>query len=319
MSLLYPIHGPFEKGHLKVSSLHEIYYEVSGHPDGLPVVFIHGGPGGGSRPDYRGYFDPKKYKVILYDQRGCGQSLPFSELKENTTWDLVEDIEKLKKHLSIEKWAVFGGSWGSTLALAYAQTYPDSCQYLFLRGIFLLRQKEINWFYQYGASRIYPDAYSEYIKPIPQEERGDLVKAYYKRLTGDDEKTRKDAAKAWATWEGRTSKLIPDPKADQTFGEERFADAFARIECHYFTHKGFFETDSHLLENIDKMKSIPGLIVHGRYDVVCPVENAWELHQSWPESELKIIEGAGHSLAEPEITRVLIEATDGFAQSQTGP
>lgn len=316
MSQLHPILEPFKTGHLKVSDLHEIYYEVSGNPEGLPVVFIHGGPGGGSKPDYSGYFNPKKFKIVLFDQRGCGQSRPFSELKENTTWDLVEDIEKLKSHLDVEKWAVFGGSWGSTLALAYAQTYPDSCEHLFLRGIFLLRKKEIDWFYQYGASRIYPDAFADYLEPIPEDERNDLVKAYHKRLTGPDKKEREKAAKAWATWEGRTSKLIPDPKAHESFGEEKFADAFARIECHYFTNKGFFKTDAQLLENIDKMRHIPGLIVHGRYDVVCPVENAWELHQAWPESRLQIIEAAGHSLAEPGITKALIEATDDYANSK---
>jgi proline iminopeptidase len=314
MPKLHTILKPFKTRHLKLTDLHEIYYEVSGNPDGLPVVFIHGGPGGGSKPDYRGYFNPEKFKIILFDQRGCGKSLPFSELKENTTWDLVEDIEKLKSHLSIQKWAIFGGSWGSTLALAYAQTYPDSCEHLFLRGIFLLRKKEIQWFYQYGASRIYPDAFADYLKPIPENERDDLVRAYYKRLTGENEKVRKEAAKAWATWEGRTSKLTPDPKADQTFGEEKFADAFARIECHYFANNGFFKTDAHLLENIDKMRAIPGLIVHGRYDVVCPVENAWELHEAWPESSLQIIEAAGHSLAEPGITEALIKATDDYAR-----
>lgn len=314
MSTLHTIQEPFETGYLKVSELHEIFYEVSGNPKGLPVVFIHGGPGGGSKSDYRGYFNPEKFKIVMFDQRGCGQSRPFSELRENTTWDLVEDIEKLKQHLKIERWAVFGGSWGSTLALAYAQTYPNSCEQLFLRGIFLLRQKEIDWFYQYGASRLYPDAFADYLAAIPENERENLVQAYYKRLTGDDEKERKKAAKAWATWEGRTSKLIPDPNADETFGEEKFADAFARIECHFFTNKGFFKSDAHLLDNIDKMRHIPGLIVHGRYDVVCPVENAWELHQAWPESKLQIIEAAGHSLAEPGITQALIQATDDYAQ-----
>lgn len=312
MGQLYPALKPYLEGHLKVSELHEIHYEVSGNPDGQPVVFLHGGPGGGSQDSYRRYFNPQKYKIILFDQRGCGKSRPFSELRENTTWDLVADMEKIRAHLEIKKWAVFGGSWGSTLALAYAETHPEACQALFLRGIFLIRKKEIDWFYQEGASKLYPDAFSLYLKPIPENERHDLLKAYHRRLTHQDEKIRSEAAKAWSTWEGSTSRLLPDLEMAAKYGSDEFADAFARIECHYFTNKGFFSSDNYLIENVDKIRHIPTWIVHGRYDVVCPLENAWELHQAWPEANFQIIEAAGHSLAEEGITRALISATDSW-------
>lgn len=312
MGQLYPELKPYLEGHLKVSERHEIHYEVSGNPDGQPVIFLHGGPGGGSQDSYRRYFNPQKYKIILFDQRGCGKSRPFSELRENTTWDLVADMEKIRAYLEIKKWAVFGGSWGSTLALAYAETHPEACQALFLRGIFLIRKKEIDWFYQEGASKLYPDAFSLYLKPIPEEERHDLLKAYHQRLTHEDDKIRSEAAKAWSTWEGSTSRLLPDLEMAAKYGSDEFADAFARIECHYFTNKGFFTSDNYLIENVDKIRHIPAWIVHGRYDVVCPLENAWELHQAWPEANFQIIEAAGHSLAEEGITRALIDATDSW-------
>ena len=312
MRTLYPEITPYRTDKLKVSHLHTLHYEESGNPQGRPVVFLHGGPGGGGQPQYLRYFDPQKWRVILFDQRGCGQSTPFAELRENTTWDLVEDIEKLRKHLHIEKWAVFGGSWGSTLALAYGVTHPHACTAFFLRGIFLLRKREIDWFYQDGASRLYPDAWEGYLKPIPSTERHNMVEAYYQRLTSTNAHIRSSAAKAWATWEGSTSKLIPDDDVIAHYGDDVFAEAFARIECHYFINKGFFTEDNFLLNQVNKIRHIPAIIVQGRYDVVCPAESAWDLHRAWPEAELKIIADAGHSLSEVGITDALVEATDRF-------
>jgi proline iminopeptidase len=312
MKNLYPEIEPFNTGTLQVSNLHTLYYEECGNPNGQPIVFLHGGPGGGIQADYRRYFNPEKWRVILFDQRGCGKSRPFAELKENTTWDLVADINKLKSHLSIEKWAVFGGSWGSTLALSYSQTHPQDVTGLFLRGIFLLRKKEINWFYQEGASKIFPDAWEKYLAPIPENERGDIVSAYFKRLTSEDKEVRANAAKAWSVWEASTSKLEQDKSLMEDFNEGQFADAFARIECHYFTNKGFFDDENQLLNNIDKIQDIPTVIVQGRYDVVCPAESAWELHNAFPKAELKIIELAGHSLSETGIANFLIDRLDNF-------
>jgi proline iminopeptidase len=314
MKEMYPEIEAYNTGFLKVSELHNMYYEESGNPNGKPVVFLHGGPGGGVAPHFRRYFDPKKWRIILFDQRGCGKSTPFAELKDNTTWDLVSDTEKLRDHLKIEKWSVFGGSWGSTLALAYSITHPDRCRDLFLRGIFLLRKKEIDWFYQEGCSKIFPDLWEGYIKPIPVEERDDFVKAYYKRLTSTDPAIRKEAALAWSIWEGSTSKLIYDETAAAKFGEDEFADAFARIECHYFTNKGFFEEDNFLINNVSRIRHIRTVIVQGRYDVVCPADSAWALHRAFPEAELHLIPDAGHSLSEKGITSKLIEYTDMWAQ-----
>lgn len=313
MREFYPEIEAYQSGHLKVSELHSIYYEQSGNPQGKPVVFVHGGPGGGVDPSMRRFFDPKKWRVILFDQRGCGKSKPFSELKDNTTWDLVEDMEKLRNELKIDKWSVFGGSWGSTLALTYAISNPDRVKELILRGIFLLRKKEIDWFYQEGASYIFPDAWDKYLAPIPMNERHDLVQAFYKRLTSPDKTIRSEAAKAWSVWEGSTSKLYLDPTFVQRFGGDEFADAFARIECHYFVNKGFFKEDGWILNNIEKIRHIPAWIVQGRYDVVCPAVSAWELHKAWPESTLHIIADAGHSASEPGIKSKLIEATDYFS------
>ena len=310
---LYPPIEPFNQGKLKVSGLHTIHYEESGNPKGKPVIFLHGGPGGGIAPMYRQYFDPQQWRIVIFAQRGCGQSIPYAELRENTTWDLVSDIEKLRKHLNIEKWVVFGGSWGSTLALTYSQTHPDSCKGLILRGIFMLRASEISWFYQEGASYIYPDAWEEYLKPIPLEERDDLLSAFYKRLTSKDKQVRLAAAKAWSVWEASTSKLIPSTASKQRFGMAEFAEAFARIECHYFVNKGFFERENLLLENIDCIRHIPGVIVQGRYDVVCPMKSAWELHKAWSEAEFVVVPDAGHSVSEPGIKDALIRATDRFA------
>lgn len=313
MKSLYPEIEPFNTGFLKVSSVHNIYFEQVGNPNGKPVVFLHGGPGGGLITNYRRYFDPKKWRVILFDQRGCGQSTPFAEIKDNTTWDLIADMEKLRLHLNVPKWAVFGGSWGSTLALAYSITHPEMCSELFLRGIFLLRKKEIDWFYQEGCSKIFPDAWEEYIKPIPMNERNDLVQAFSKRLTSSDLKIRKEAARAWSIWEGSTSHLIPEAALIEHFGEDEFAEAFARIECHYFTSKGFFPEDNYLLNHISKIRHIPTVIVQGRYDVVCPAESAWDLHRAFPQAELHLIADAGHSLSEKGITEKLVEYTDKWA------
>jgi len=312
MKEMYPEIEPYSTGFLQVSDIHTMYFEEVGNPKGKPVVFLHGGPGGGLIANYRRYFNPEKWRIILLDQRGCGQSTPFADLRENTTWDLVADIEKLREHLSIAKWAVFGGSWGSTLALAYAIKHPNVCTELFLRGIFLLRKKEIDWFYQEGCSKIFPDAWEGYVKPIPEAERHDFVQAFYQRLTSEDPKVRKTAAQAWSIWEGSTSKLIPDSDVVARFGEDEFADAFARIECHYFTNKGFFSEDNFLLNNVDKIRHIPTVIVQGRYDVVCPAESAWELHRAFPEAEFHLIGDAGHSLSEKGITDALIRATDSY-------
>ena len=310
---LYPPIEPYNEGKLNVSQLHTIHYEETGNRLGKPVVFLHGGPGGGISPMYRQYFDPQRWHIVIFDQRGCGRSTPYAELKENTTWDLVSDIEKLREHLEIDKWVVFGGSWGSTLALAYSQTYPDRCKGLILRGIFMLRPSEISWFYQWGASNIYPDAWQEYLKPIPEAERDDLLSAFYKRLTSEDSQVRLEAARAWAVWEASTSKLIPSTISKERFSMAEFAEAFARIECHYFVNKGFFERENQLLENIDRIQNLPGVIVQGRYDVVCPMITAWELDRAWQNAELIVVADAGHSISEPGIKDALIKASDRFA------
>ena len=310
MRELYPPIQPYKRGNLKVSDIHTLYYEECGNPQGKPVVFLHGGPGAGITPTYRQYFDPQKWRIILFDQRGCGNSKPHAELNQNTTWDLVDDIEKLRVHLSIENWVVFGGSWGSTLALAYSQTYPESCIGLILRGIFLGRPKEIFWLYQEGTSKIFPDAWEEYLKPIPVAERHDLVKAYYQRLTNTDKKVQLEAARAWSIWEASTSKLIQDPNLMQSFSESNFAVAFARIECYYFINKCFFQDEEQLLKNVDKIRHIPGVIVQGRYDIVSPIVSAWELHRAWPEAEFIVVPDAGHSASEAGIKDALIRATD---------
>jgi len=312
MRELYPPINPYKQGSLQVSDLHTIHFEESGNPLGLPIVLLHGGPGGGCPPFYRQYFNPQKWRVVMFDQRGCGQSTPHAELRENTTWDLVSDIEKLRYYLGIEKWVVFGGSWGSTLALAYSQTHPVRCQGLILRGIFMLRPKELRWFYQEGASYIFPDAWEEYLKPIPVDERDNLLVAYYQRLTSPDTEIRLAAARAWSVWEASTSRLFPDPELMQKFGEDEFAAAFARIECHYFINKGFFEPEEQLLLNVDRIRHIPAVIVQGRYDVVCPPISAWELHRAWPEAEFILVPDAGHSMSEPGIRSALIDATDKF-------
>jgi len=314
---LYDPIEPFDTGRLKVSPIHELYYEQIGNPAGKPAVFLHGGPGGGVVPDYRRYFNPKLYRVVLFDQRGSGKSTPHASLEENTTWHLVSDIEQLREHLRIDTWQVFGGSWGSTLALAYAETHPDRTRELVLRGIFLCRPKEIQWFYQEGASAIFPDVWEQYLKVIPETERVDMVSAYYRRLTSENAATRLEAARAWSIWEGSTSKLFFDPAMIEKFSDPEFALAFARIECHYFMNNAFFKSDNYLIENVDRIRRIPGVIVQGRYDVVCPLTSAWDLHRAWPEADLHIIPDAGHSISEPGIINALVEATDNFARAQS--
>ena len=310
---LFPNIEPFNTFHLPVSDLHTIYVEESGNKNGKPVIFLHGGPGGGVDPKYRRYFNPDKWRIIMFDQRGCGKSTPFAELKENTTWDLVDDIEKIRNHLSIDNWIVFGGSWGSTLSLAYSQTYPNSCKGLILRGIFLVRKKEIDWFYQEGANNIFPDRWESFLAPIPIEKRDNLMQAYYEILTGDDHSKKIEAAKAWSTWEGSTVRLMQDENFISDFSDEKFAEAFARIECHYFMNNCWFNSNNHLIENVDKIRHIPGVIIHGRYDIICPVVQAWDLHQAWPEADLHIIPDAGHSIFEEGIKDKILEYTEKFS------
>lgn len=312
MKTLYPEIEPFDSGMLDVSDLHSVYFERCGNPDGIPLIFLHGGPGGGLIPMYRRFFDPAAYHIILFDQRGSGRSTPHAELKENTTWDLIKDIETLRVKFGVEKWYVFGGSWGSTLSLAYAQTHPDRALGLILRGIFLTRSKELKWFYQYGASEIFPDFWERYRDEIPEAERGDMMGAYYKRLTSDDEQTRISAAKAWSVWEGSTSKLFPSADLINHWEDPQEALALARIECHYFMNNSFFPTENFLIENVEKIRHIPTVIVQGRYDVVCPAVSAWELHRAFPEADLQIIQDAGHSISENGITAALVQATDKF-------
>ncbi|MGH9905489.1 MAG: prolyl aminopeptidase [Pyrinomonadaceae bacterium] len=315
----YPAIEPYDTGRLKVSPIHELYYEQCGNPNGQPAVFLHGGPGGGLVPEYRRFFDPETYRVVLFDQRGAGQSTPHANLEDNTTWHLVEDIERLREHFGIERWLVFGGSWGSTLALTYAESHPERVTALVLRGIFLCRQREIRWFYQEGegASAIFPDRWEDYVRVIPEAERSDMLVAYHKRLMSDDETEQLEAARAWAIWEGSTSKLFPHPDLVAHYGEPHTALALARIECHYFVNNIFFNSDNHLIENIGKIRHIPAVIIQGRYDIVCPMMSAWELHRAWPEADLQIIPDAGHSATEPGIISGLIEATDRFRVGET--
>ncbi len=309
---LYPTIEPFDSGTLPVSSLHTLYYEQCGNLRGKPVVFLHGGPGAGCNAKCRQFFDPAAYRIVLFDQRGCGRSTPHAELRENTTWDLVADIERLREHLGIDRWQVFGGSWGSTLALAYAETHPDRVTELVLRGIFMLRRWELEWFYQSGCDALFPDAWEAYLAAIPESERGDLMLAYHKRLTSDDPAARLSAARAWSIWEASTSFLLQDPAYITSSAGDRFALAFARIENHYFVNGGFFECDGQLLRDAHRLHGIPAVIVQGRYDVVCPMRSAWDLHRAWPQARLEIIPDAGHSAFEPGITDALVRATDGF-------
>jgi proline iminopeptidase len=311
VSWLYPAIEPYKVQRLKVSDLHELHLEESGNPKGKPVIFLHGGPGGGTSPKHRRYFDPERYRIILFDQRGCGASTPYADVRENSTWDLVADVERIREHLGIDRWMVFGGSWGATLGLAYAEKHPERVTELILRGIFLLRQREVDWLYQEGASRIFPDAWEPYRDAIPEAERGDFMGAYAKRLLSEDPALNLPAAKAWSIWEGATSKLIPDPDFIASYGDEATTLAFARIECHYFLNKGWFD-EAQLLRDALKLKGIPGAIIQGRYDMVCPIESAWALSKAWPEADLVIVPDAGHSAYDAGISRALVAATDRF-------
>jgi proline iminopeptidase len=311
----YPPIKPYNKGFLRVSPLHELYYEESGNPNGKPVVFLHGGPGGGTDAKMRQFFNPKKYRIVLFDQRGSGKSKPAASLEDNTTWHLVADIETIREHLGIEKWQVFGGSWGSTLALAYAQKHPERCTELVLRGIFLLRKSELDWFYQdeLGAASMFPDLWEDYLKPLSPEERKNCVASYYKRLTSDDRDTLLEAARAWSIWESALSYIKINLDYVRRANEAEFAAAFARIECHYFINGGFLDRPNQLLEDVVKIRHIPAIIVQGRFDVVCPARSAWDLKKAWPEAELRLVPDAGHSAFEPGTARELVKATDKFA------
>jgi len=312
----YPEIEPYASGHLDVGNGHSIHWERVGTPGGKPAVFLHGGPGGGMNPSQRRAFDPYKYDVLLFSQRGCGLSTPTASIDHNTTWDLVADIEKLREMVGVEKWLVFGGSWGSTLALAYAQTHPDRVTELVLRGIFTLRRSELLWYYQDGASHIYPDKWEGFLAPIPEAERGDMMAAYRKRLVGDDRAVQLKAATAWAKWEGETLTLLPDPSVSNTFYDPDYALAFARIENHYFVHGGFME-DGQLIRDAHKIRHIPGVIVQGRYDVCTPATTAWALHKAWPEADFHMVGDAGHAFSQPGIIHHLVEATDRFAEGWT--
>lgn len=309
---LYPETDVYDSGMLAVDARHQVYYEQCGNPNGKPVVILHGGPGAGCSAKMRRFHDPKAYRIVLFDQRGSGRSTPHADLVDNTTWDLVADIEALREHLGISRWQVFGGSWGSTLALAYAQAHPSRATELVLRGIFMLRRWELEWFYQEGASRLYPEAWDQYLQAIPEVERADLISAYHRRLTSPSEATRLAAARAWSVWEASTSLLLPDEAFIDGHKDAHFALSFARIESHYFVHGGFFDVEDQLLRDAHRLHGIPGVIVHGRYDVVCPVQNAWDLHKAWPESRLQISPSAGHSAFEPENASALVDATDSF-------
>jgi proline iminopeptidase len=311
----YPPIKPFNTGFLKVSPIHNLYYEESGNPQGKPVVFLHGGPGGGTDAKMRQFFNPRKYRIVLFDQRGCGRSKPSASLEDNTTWHLVSDIEAIREHLGIERWQVFGGSWGSTLALAYAQKHPERCTELVLRGIFLLRKSELDWFYQdpLGAASMFPDFWEDYLAPLSESERANCVASYYKRLTSDDQATLLEAARAWSVWESALSYFHMNPGYVKRANEADFAAAFARIECHYFINGGFLDRSNQLLEDVHKIRHIPAVIVQGRYDVVCPARSAWDLKKAWPEADLRLIPDAGHSAFEPGTARELVKATDQFS------
>jgi proline iminopeptidase len=310
---LYPPLEPYERLRLRVSPLHDLYVEQSGNPEGVAVLFFHGGPGGGTDPVHRRFFDASRYRIVLFDQRGAGRSLPHACLEENTTWDLVEDAERIREHLGIERWHVFGGSWGSTLSLAYAALHPERVLSLTLRGIFLLRCLELRWFYQEGASFLFPDAWEHFLEVIPADERGDLLAAYHRRLTSDDLPERLEAARAWSVWEASTSRLVVDEALVQRCSADAFALALARIEAHYFAHAGFFQHDGWLLDQVPRFAHVPCVLVQGRYDVVCPPRSAFDLKHRWPQAELVVVSDAGHASSEPGIVDALVRATDRFA------
>ncbi len=309
---LYPPIEPFKTGMLDTGDGHVVYWELCGNPQGKPAVFLHGGPGAGCAADHRRLFDPQRYCVLLFDQRGCGRSRPMASLENNTTWDLVADMERLRTLLGVDQWLVFGGSWGSTLALAYAQTHTDRVSALVLRGIFTLRESEVHWYYQEGASMLFPDLWEGFVAPIPVEERGDLVAAHHKRLTGSDKAAQLASARAWSLWEGQTIRLLPDQASTDKFADDAFSLAFARIENHYFVHKGWMD-EGQLIRDAHQLAAIPGVIIQGRYDVCTPMRTAWDLHRAWPQAEFHIVPDAGHAFNEPGILAKLLEATDRFA------
>jgi proline iminopeptidase len=308
----YPECQPYRRGRLAVSDRHEMYFEECGNPNGKPVVLPHGGPGSGISPNFRRLHDPQHYRIILFDQRGCGQSTPYADLTDNTTWHLVSDMEKLRQHLGLERWQIVGGSWGATLALAYAEAHPERVTELVVRSVFAGRRREIRWFYQEGANALFPEAWEAYLAPIPGDERHDLVAAYYRRLTGSDEVVQIACAKSWSQWEGAALSLLPDPQRVDDFGDPHFAVAFARIESHYFYHGAFLERDDQLIANAHRLRHIPGAIVQGRYDIVTPFETAYDLHKAWPEAAFMVIPDAGHAMSEPGITDALIKLTEQF-------
>ncbi len=313
MHILYPDIQPYVQHSLEVESPHTLHVEECGNPAGIPVLFVHGGPGAGCEAYHRRFFDPERYRIILFDQRGCGRSTPHASLEKNTTQALVADMELIRQHLKIDRWLLFGGSWGSTLSLVYAETHPEKVLGLVVRGIFLCRSQEIDWFYQQGASRLFPDYWQDYLAPIPEAERGELLQAYHRRLTGEDEMARMAAAKAWSLWEGRTATLRPSESVIDHFAAPYTALSLARIECHYFINDSFLEQDQ-ILRDAPRLHGIPGVIVQGRYDVICPMESAWQLAEAWPEAQLKIIGDAGHAASEPGIINALVQATDDFAE-----
>ncbi len=312
---LYPAIEPYAHGMLDVGDGHQIYFEQCGNPRGKPVAIVHGGPGGGANATMRRFHDPQRYRIILFDQRGCGRSRPHASLDANTTWHLVSDMERLRRHIGVERWQLFGGSWGSTLALAYAQSHPERVLDMVLRGIFLLRHAELRWFYQDGCSWIYPEAFEDFKRLIPPEEQGDLISAYYKRLTDPDRDVQIAAARAWSIWEGSTLSMVQDPERVKLFGADSYAIAFARIECHYFMHAGFFDRDDELLHRMSRIRHIPATLIHGRYDVVTPLKNAYDLSRAWPEADLRIVPDAGHAMTEPGIVTELIGATRRYISS----
>ena len=314
MRTLYPKIEPYVRHTLSVESPHRIHVEECGNPAGIAVLFVHGGPGGGCEPYHRQFFDPDRYRIILFDQRGCGRSTPHATLQNNNTQALLSDMETIRQHLNVERWLLFGGSWGSTLGLVYAETYPQRVLGMVLRGIFLCRKRDVSWFYQDGASRLFPDYWLDFISPIHPDKRDDLVSAYYELLTGADEVNRLAAARAWSIWEGRTSSLESRTTLVNRFADSHVALSMARIECHYFIHDAFIQYNQ-IIDQASRLKGIPGVIVHGRYDAVCPVEQAWELHQHWGDSRLVIVPGSGHSTSEPAMTDPLIRATDRFAET----
>ena len=307
---LFADNEPFASGWMATGGPHEIYYEECGRKDGKPCVILHGGPGGAINPTMRRFFDPAKWRMVLFDQRGCGRSRPNASLQDNTTWTLIEDIERLRERLGVEKWCVFGGSWGSTLALAYAITHPQRVESLVLRGVFLLTRRELNWFYQEGASMLFPDAWERFCAPVPQAERGDMITAYHKRLTHPDRRVQAEAAAAWSQWEGDTISIRGPEARPSKFNEIDFAIAFARIECHFFANGGFFPEEGWILNSVGKIRSIPGWIVQGRFDVVTPMDAAWRLKTAWPEARFEIVWDAGHASTEPGVVDALVRATD---------